>query len=123
MVHLDTGFLIQALVAGSGPEAKLVDWLTAGERVGISTIAWSEFLCGPLASQDEALARSFLTAPEAFLDQDAIRAADLFNLTGRRSRSLADCQIAAVALRVGVRVATVNVADFPPFQAHGLLLV
>ena len=68
------------------------------------------------------LARSFLTPPEAFLVQDALKAAELFNLTGRRSRSLADCQIAAVALRLGVHVATTNVADFAPFQAHGLLL-
>lgn len=122
MVHLDTNFLIQALVAGSAPEAKLVGWMSSGEQIGISTIAWSEFLCGPLASQDEALARSFLTAPETFLAQDARRAADLFNVTGRRSRSLADCQIAAVALRLGARLATTNVADFAPFQAHGLLL-
>ena len=68
------------------------------------------------------LVRSFLKPPEAFLVQDALRAAELFNLTGRRSRSLADCQIAAVALRVGARVATTNVEDFGPFQAHGLVL-
>jgi predicted nucleic acid-binding protein len=124
VVHLDTNFLIQALVAGSAPEAKLVGWMSTGEQIGISAIAWSEFLCGPLASQDEALALSFLTAPEAFLAPDARKAADLFNATGRRSRSrsLADCQIAAVALRLGARVATTNVADFAPFQAHGLLL-
>ena len=122
MVHLDTNFLIQALVAGSAPEAKLVGWIAAGEQLGISTIAWSEFLCGPLATHDEALALSFLTAPEAFLVQDAFKAAELFNLTGRRSRSLADCQIAAVALRVGARLATTNVADVAPFQAHGLIL-
>ncbi len=122
MIHLDTNFLIQALVAGSGPEARLVDWLAAGEPLGISTIAWSEFLCGPLAPRDEILARSFLTPPEAFLVQDALKAAELFNRTGRRSRTLADCQIAAVALRLGARVATTNVADFAPFRAHGLLL-
>lgn len=122
MVHLDTSFLIQALLTGSAPEAKLVAWMAAGEQLGISTIAWSEFLCGPLATKDEGLARTFLTAPEAFLVQDARRAAELFNLTGRRSRSLADCQIAAVALRVGARVATTNVADFAPLEAHGLVL-
>ena len=122
MIQLDTNFLIQALVAGSIPETRLVDWLSTGEQVGISAIAWSEFLCGPLAPRDEFLARSFLKPPDAFLAQDARRAAELFNLTGRRSRSLADCQIAAVALRVGARVATTNVADFGPFQAHGLVL-
>jgi predicted nucleic acid-binding protein len=123
VVHLDTSFLIQALVAGSSSETKLLHWLSTGETVGISTIAWSEFLCGPLTSQDEALARSFLTALEPFLLEDARKAAELFRLSGRRSRSLADCQIAAVALRLGARVATANAADIVPFEAHRLLLV
>ena len=56
MIHLDTNFLIQALVAGSPAETKLQTWLTSGEDLGISTIAWSEFLCGPLTPKDEALA-------------------------------------------------------------------
>ena len=53
MIHLDTNFLIQALVAGSPAETNLQTWLTAGEDLGISTIAWSEFLCGPLTPKDE----------------------------------------------------------------------
>ena len=122
MIHLDTSFLIQALVPGSAAEAKLLAWLTAGEALGISTIAWSEFLCGPFVPQDEALARLILAAPEPFVVVDASKAAELFNGTGRRSRSLADCQIAAVALRCGVRVATGNATDFVPFQAYGLVL-
>lgn len=122
MIHLDTNFLIQALLAGSPAEAKLQAWLTAGENLGISTIAWSEFLCGPLTPQDEALAQLLLAAPEPFLAVDARGAATLFNATGRRSRTLADCQIAAIALRSGARVATGNVPDFTPFQNHGLLL-
>ena len=81
-----------------------------------------EFLCGPLTPQDEALAQLLLAAPEPFIAADARSAATLFNATGRRSRTLADCQIAAVALRCGVRVATGNVADFTPFQTHGLTL-
>ena len=46
----------------------------------------------------------------------------LFNATGRRSRTLADCQIAAVALRCGARDATGNAPDFIPLQKHGLTL-
>ena len=122
MIHLDTNFLIQALVAGSPAETKLQAWLTTGEDLGIGTIAWSEFLCGPLTPQDEALAQLLLAAPEPFIAADARSAATLFNATGRRSRTLADCQIAAVALRCGARVATGNVADFTPFQTHGLTL-
>lgn len=99
MIHLDTNFLIQALVPGSAAGAKLQTWLMSGEDLGVSTIAWSEFLCGPLTSKDEALAQMLFAAPEPFLASDARKAAELFNATGRRSRSLADCQIAAVALR------------------------
>lgn len=122
MIHFDTSFLIHALVPGSPAEAKVLAWLTAGEDFGISAIAWSEFLCGPLTPQDEALARLILVAPESFTPADARRAAELFNYTGRRSRSLADCQIAAVALSCGVPVATNNLTDFTLFRPHGLAM-
>ena len=123
MIHFDTSFLIRALVPGSPSETKVLAWLTAGEDFGVSAIAWSEFLCGPVSPQDEALARLILAAPEVFTAADARKAAELFNDTGRRSRSLADCQIAAVALRCGAAVATGNPKDFAVFQAHGLAVV
>ncbi len=123
MIHLDTNFLIQVLLPGSAAEIKLQTWLRAGEDVGISTIAWSEFLCGPLTSRDESLARTLLVTLESFLAADAHKAAELFNATGRRSRSLADCQIAAVALRAGAHLATDNASDFSLFKSHGLVLV
>src|SRR6266550_1816108 len=99
MIHLDTNFLIQALVPNSAAQARLQTWRRDAEDLGISSISWSEFLCGPLAQNDEALAQMLFPAPEPFLASDAHKAAELFNATGRRSRSLADCQIAAVALR------------------------
>jgi len=123
MIHLDTNFLIQSLVRGSQSAGKLHAWLGANEDVGISAIAWSEFLCGPLLSNDLALAQRLFPFVEPFITADAEKAADLFNLTGRRSRSLADCQIAAVALRCGAQIATSNVADFLSFQPFGLVLV
>lgn len=112
MIHLDTNFLIRALVPTSAEETKLQTWLRDGEDLGISCVAWSEFLCGPLTSRDEGYAHLLLAAPEPFLETDAHKAAVLFNSTGRRSRSLADCQIAAVALRCNARLATANVSDF-----------
>ncbi|MBI4025667.1 MAG: hypothetical protein HY360_11855 [Verrucomicrobia bacterium] len=60
--------------------------------------------------------------PKPFLFPDAVKAAELFNLTGRRSRSLADCMISAVAIRRGATLATINIADFQSFQQHGLIL-
>ena len=122
MIHLDTNFLIWALLPGSAAEAKLQTWKKDGEALAISSIAWSEFLCGPLTQNDETLAHMLFPAPEPFLASDAQKAAELFNATGRRSRSLADCQIAAVALRCGARMATANASDFARFHAHGLIL-
>ena len=123
MIHLDTNFLIQALAPSSAAEKKLQTWLKDGEDLGISSIAWSEFLCGPLTAQDEAWAQTLLALPESFLASDAHKAAELFNATGRRSRSLADCQIAAVAFRCNARLATINASDFALFQSHGLKLI
>jgi predicted nucleic acid-binding protein len=122
MIHLDTNFLVQALVPDSAAEAKLQAWLRDGETLGISSIAWSEFLCGPLSENVETLAQILFPAPEPFLAADAQEAAELFNASGRRSRTLADCQIAAVALRCSARLATSNISDFVQFQTHGLSL-
>ena len=97
-------------------------WLSDAEDLGISSIARSEFLCGPLTPKDEALAGALFASPEPFLASDARKAAELFNATGRRSRSLADCQIAAVALRQGAQLATGNFSDFTVFQSQGLTL-
>jgi predicted nucleic acid-binding protein len=122
MIHLDANFLIQALVPSSSAEANLQTWRKDGEDLGICSIAWSEFLCGPLTHDEEVLAQMLFPVPEPFLSSDAHKAAELFNATGRRSRSLADCQIAAVALRCEARMATGDVTDFTPFQSHGLTL-
>ena len=122
MIHLDTSFLIQALIPQSAPETRLQEWIIAGEDVGISSIARSELLCGPLKAEDVALAESLFAAHEPFLMADAAKAAEPFNGTGRRSRSLADCQIAAVAIRCEARIATHNISDFAPFKSFGLTL-
>lgn len=100
MIHLDTNFLISAFLPNSLPNEKMQTWLNEREELGISSIAWCEFLCGPLTPTDTALAEMLFPNPEPFLIADAHKAAELFNATGRRSMSLADCQIAAVALRL-----------------------
>ena len=122
MIHLDTNFLIQAMVAGSPAHVRIAAWVSANEAFNVNSIAWAEFLCGPLDASAEALARQIFPNPEAFHFADAALAANLFNRTGRRSRSLADCMIAAVAIRCGARQATINAGDFQPFVPQGLLL-
>jgi predicted nucleic acid-binding protein len=123
MIHFDTNFLIQATVAGSPAHDTFRAWVSAQDVFSISSIAWAEFLCGPLDATAEALVRQILPNPEPFLAADAALAANLFNQSGRRSRSLADCMIAAVTIRCGAKLATINAVDFQPFVPQGLILV
>jgi predicted nucleic acid-binding protein len=122
MIHFDTNFLIHATLAGSQSHQKFRQWTATGETFGVSVVAWAEYLCGPLDPQGEAIAKQMFPLPETLLASDAVLAADLFNKTGRRSRSLSDCMIAAVAVRCGAKLATNNTSDFQRFATHGLVL-
>lgn len=122
VIHFDTSFLIDSLKVGTPPHLKLRNWIQAGEDLDISAVAWAEFLCGPLAPMDLAAAQTLFPHQEPLLGADAAQAAHIFNQTGRRSRSLADCMIAAVAIRCGATMATSNQGDFQPFTPFGLLL-
>jgi len=80
-------------------------------------------LCGPLDTTAESIARQIFPDPEPFFWADAVLAAKLFNQTGRRSRSLADCMIAAVAIRCNAKLATMNSLDFRTLVPYGLILL
>ncbi len=123
MIHLDTNFLVHALRAGSDEDAKLREWLGHGDEIGVCAMTWAEFLCGPLSEGDIELAATLFPVVEPLLSADSAKGAELFNATGRRSRSLADCLIAAASIRIGAQIATRNVDDFKPFLAFGLKMV
>ncbi len=122
MIHLDTSFLIHALVAGSSPDAALRRWITDAKVLAMSSIAWAEFLCGPVQPEHAGLASQVVAECVPFLEEDAAAAAHLFNTTGRRRGTMADCMIAAVALRQGAEIATTNPDDFLRFTEQGLVL-
>jgi predicted nucleic acid-binding protein len=123
MIHLDTNFLIRALVAGSSQDRKLREWLREGELIGMSTVGWAEFLCGPVDSRGSELAGLIVTERVPFLEEDAVMASRLFNESGRRRGSLPDCMIAASALREGAGLATANAKDFSRFEPAGLIVL
>ena len=98
-------------------------WAGAGTRFSVSAVAWAEFRCGPVTPPMLDAWLQVLGGQIVAMDQAiAERAADLFNLTGRRSRSLPDCLIAATAIAHGAPLATFNPADFEPMVKHGLIL-
>lgn len=123
MIQLDTSFLIRALVSRSPQDQRLRGWLSEGVSVGIGSVAWCEFLCGPVNPEHVELVLRIVRDPLAFLAEDAALSARLFNDSGRRRGSLIDCMIAATALRSGSAVATANPEDFIRFEPAGLRVV
>ncbi len=120
MIQLDTSFLIRALVRGSGEDRRLRTWLTDAAPLTISAIAWTEFLCGPLEPDTAELASRMAGDHVPFTSEDAVLAAHLFNLSGRRRGTLVDCMVAATAIRGNAELATANPADFRRFEKAGL---
>ncbi len=123
VIHLDTSFLIGSLVRGSAADRQLRAWLVAGEPVSANAIVWTEFLCGPLDDAGIAVAARLVPDPEPYTPDDAEIAARLFNESGRRRGTLADCMIAATAIRVEAALATRNPSDFRRFESRGLHLI
>lgn len=122
MIHLDTSFLIRALVPASPEDRVLRIWLKNRVPLAMSSIGWSEFLCGPVDGSHLGLVRSIVRDVLPFQEEDAVLAAGLFNRSGRRRGTHADCVIAAAAIRAGAPLASANPADFKRFVGEGLEL-
>ena len=119
-LHLDTSFLIRALVPDSNESRALEGWILKGRTVCMSTLAWGEFLCGPLGEEEQALAARIVRRHEPMGVSKATDAARLFNASGRRRGSFADCVVAATAMLRGARLATADRTDFARFAPYGL---
>ena len=114
-IHLDTSFLIRALDPSGAESRKLFEWLGEHQSIAISSVAWSEFLCGPLSDAERDVARAVVQRHVPLGVDEATEAALLFNLGGRRRHSLPDCLIAATAILDGAVLATSNPKDFERF--------
>ena len=122
MIHLDTSFLIRALAMGSPEDRRLRGWIGEGQTLGMSTVAWTELLCGPLKRSELELATEIVVQRQDFTPEHAELAARFFNESGRRRGSLIDCMIAATALVADAPIATANAADFLRFKDFGLTM-
>jgi predicted nucleic acid-binding protein len=118
-IHLDTCFLVRALVPGTDADRRLRSWLHDGHRLCMDSIAWTEFLCGPVHPDERRLAEQIVTERVSYSETDAQRAAELFNATGRRRGALVDCMIAAAAVGRDAGLATLNRDGFRYFEPFG----
>ena len=121
-IHLDTSFLIRALGRTSPEASQMATWLEEHRSIVVSTLTWSEFVCGPIREHDERVAKRLLSRHIPVGTEQASLAARLFNLGGQRRHSLPDCVIAATAILAGAVLATANPRDFERFTDAGLVL-
>jgi len=123
MTHLDTSFLIHALVRSSRSDKRLRKWVHEGEDLAISSIAWAEFLCGPVGASEVDAVSAMFQEIVPYTAADCEMTAHLFDVGRRRRGTLADCMIAAVAIRAGAPLATSNSSDFERFASESLTIV
>jgi predicted nucleic acid-binding protein len=123
MIHLDANFLIRAADRNSPIETTLRDWLQQDEIFAASSIAWAEFLNGPVRpDQVQKMDNLIQGRIIPFGRAEAQRASILFNETGRKRGSRPDCFIAATAICSSAPLATYNRKDFVAYIQFGLRL-
>ena len=122
-LHLDTNCLIDLLLGNNKTRSVLKTKLLVGWKCSTSAIAWHEFVCGPLTSEQRQDIWDFLEGRILPLDFGiAELAADIFNKTGRKKGSKADCIIAATAIHHKAKLLTWNKVDFKSMKKLGFAL-
>ena len=123
MILLDTNYLIRALVPDSVESERIVDWFQAGEDLCTSSIAWHEFICGPVDDEGVLVVQSLLQERVLPYSSDqAFESARLFNATGRKRHLRINAMIAAAAIVADAELATGNTGHFEVFRRLGLKL-
>ena len=124
-ILLDTNFLICGLIQYSSESELLKQWYLSGRSLITSSVAWYEFLCGPVTEPQVEVIQAFLKGPKviAFDQIIASRAALLFNQLGRPRKLRVDVMIAATAIEMNSELATANVHDFETMVPHGLRVI
>ena len=122
MICLDTNYLIRMLIPETLESKRVKKWLKQGEKLTTSSIAWYEFLCGPVGEAEIQTVRSCLQGGiVAFEEAQITEAARLFNVTGRARRLRVDAMIASCAVTSNIPLATDNKDDFSAFVKYGLI--
>jgi predicted nucleic acid-binding protein len=123
MIHFDTNFLVALVAKKSHLHAIMEKWLATGETFAVSSIAWSEFVTGPVEPEE---VRDALLIVEnriiPFGQAEAHLAAKLYNQAARQRDLRVDSFVAAVAISSSASLATENRRDFSPFVPGGLRL-
>ena len=122
MIQLDTNVLIALphLIRQNHP---FIERIAKGESASACVAVWYEYLIGPLESGEQELALQFVRKDVFALEmEDAILAARMFNLAGRKRGLKTDTLIAAAAIRRDAELFTLNAGDFLPFVKQGLRL-
>jgi len=120
-LHFDTNALIVLSDPSHPLFLKIERRLEEGWTLSTDAVAWHEFARGPLLEEDRERALRILeNRVTSVTRQIAEKAAGLFNATGRRRASTADCLIAAACIHNQAEIVTLNRDDFLPFADHGL---
>ncbi|WP_319563124.1 type II toxin-antitoxin system VapC family toxin [Marispirochaeta sp.] len=124
MILLDTNYLIKALAPGTDEAADVRRWIEQEKELVTSVVCWYEFLCGPVDIKGKELMQSIVKGRIIpFAADQAVEAARLFYLAGRKRSLRVDSMIAAAALLNKAVLATDNRRDFSSFVKQGLVVI